>query len=73
MQKVRLPVQNAVNLPAGMTNMNDCDICYKIVCKGCGWTASPRDLLLIQTGRMKECPDCGWMPGDIVENEAELI
>ncbi len=56
-----------------MTNMNDCDICYKIVCKGCGWTASPRDVLLIQSGRMKECPDCGWMPGDIMENEAELI
>lgn len=53
--------------------MEDCDVCFKIICKNCQWTASPRDVLLIQTRRLKECPECGWMPGDTVENEAEII
>lgn len=53
--------------------MKDCDVCYQIVCKSCRWTATSRDVLLIQAGYMRECPDCGWMPGDLVENEADFI
>jgi len=55
-----------------MLIMDDCDRCYQIICGGCGWKATDRDILMIQAGYMKECPDCGWMPGDIVENEAEI-
>jgi hypothetical protein len=40
----------------------DCDICYKIICKQCGWVASEADVLKIQKSEITACPECGWMP-----------
>lgn len=53
--------------------MKDCEVCYKIICRSCGWEATDSDVLLIQGGMMTKCPDCGWMPGNISENEAKTI
>ena len=57
----------------GRLIMNNCDDCYKIICQNCQWEAKPKDILAIQAGFLKECPVCGWVPGDEVENEAEII
>jgi hypothetical protein len=40
----------------------NCDICYKIICKQCGWTASDEEVMKIQKGEITECPECGWKP-----------
>jgi hypothetical protein len=40
-----------------------CDVCYKIICKGCSWTASDEEVLQIQKGELTACPECGWKPG----------
>jgi len=40
----------------------DCDICYKIICKQCGWEACDAEVLAIQKGEITACPDCGWKP-----------
>ena len=40
----------------------DCQICYRIICRGCGWTAGDEDVRCIQRGEMTACPECGWMP-----------
>jgi hypothetical protein len=40
----------------------DCAVCYKIICKGCGWEASDRDVSAIQMGKITACPECGWKP-----------
>jgi hypothetical protein len=40
----------------------NCDICYKIICKQCGWEASDEDVLQIQKGQITACPECGWEP-----------
>jgi hypothetical protein len=53
--------------------MDNCDGCYKIICQNCQWEAKGKDILAIQAGFLKECPICGWMPGDPDENEAEII
>jgi hypothetical protein len=43
-------------------NTESCDICYKIICKGCGWEASGEEVLKIQKGELTACPVCGWKP-----------
>lgn len=53
--------------------MDDCDKCFKIICGNCQWEAKGKDILAIQAGYLKECPDCGWMPGTPVENEADIL
>lgn len=42
--------------------MQDCQECYKIKCRGCGWEPSPEEVVLIQKQIMTVCPDCGWCP-----------
>lgn len=49
-----------------MKKRKDCDICYQIVCKRCGWKADEDAVLQIQKGEMTACPKCGWRPGDTV-------
>jgi hypothetical protein len=44
----------------------NCDICYRIICKRCGWVASAEEVSDIQCGRMTACPECGWKPGDLI-------
>jgi NAD-dependent SIR2 family protein deacetylase len=43
-------------------NKQDCETCYKIICKQCGWVASDEEVLKIQRGEMTVCPECGWSP-----------
>lgn len=50
----------------GKTSKEPCDICYKIICKQCGWEAQDCDVLAIQKGEMNACPECGWKPGETV-------
>jgi len=45
-----------------MKNEQDCEICYKIICKGCGWTATDDEVRQIQKGIITACPECGWAP-----------
>lgn len=40
-----------------------CAICYKIICKDCGWEADEVAVLKIQNGEITACPECGWKPG----------
>jgi len=40
----------------------DCEICYKIICKQCGWEANDEEVLKIQKGIITACPECGWEP-----------
>lgn len=44
-----------------MDNQN-CDICYKIICRKCGWEASSEEVLQIQKEELTACPLCGWKP-----------
>ncbi len=44
----------------------NCEICYQIICKRCGWKACEGDVLKIQKGEMTVCPECGWKPGDAI-------
>jgi predicted nucleic acid-binding Zn-ribbon protein len=46
-------------------NQSNCEICYKIVCRGCGWEPSEREVLLIQQEELTICPHCGWSPGAV--------
>ncbi len=42
--------------------MNDsqiCEDCYKIKCKNCGLEPDEKELSLVQTGKLANCPDCG--------------
>ena len=45
-----------------MKNNKDCDICYKIICKQCGWEADDEAMMAIQKGTITVCPECGWCP-----------
>lgn len=45
-----------------MKNAKDCEVCYKIICKGCGWVADDDAVLKIQNGEITSCPMCGWKP-----------
>ncbi len=41
---------------------NNCDICYKIICKGCGWEPDLDQLALIQKEGLTSCSQCDWSP-----------
>ena len=49
-----------------MKDKQNCEICYRIICKQCGWVASDYDVSKIQKGELSACPTCGWKPGDTV-------
>lgn len=40
----------------------DCDVCARIKCKRCGWTASDEEAGLVQREVITECPMCSWSP-----------
>ncbi len=40
----------------------NCEICYKIICRGCGWEANDEEVLQIQKELLTACPNCGWKP-----------
>lgn len=42
--------------------IQECEICYKIVCKRCGWEAFDEEVEKIQKGYITACPECGWSP-----------
>ncbi len=39
-----------------------CHDCFQIICKQCGWIATPEDVIMIQQGKVTACPLCGWKP-----------
>lgn len=41
-----------------------CDICFRIACKKCDWVATDEEVELVQKEILKECPKCGWKPGN---------
>lgn len=43
----------------------DCEVCYKIKCKNCGWEASDLQVRKIASGEITYCPACGWKPGSV--------
>jgi DNA-directed RNA polymerase subunit RPC12/RpoP len=43
-------------------NQINCEICYKIVCRKCGWEPDDMEVSLIQKEELTACPLCGWMP-----------
>lgn len=59
-----MPNQEVRHVNNVMKNTNDCDICYKIICRQCGWEADDGAVLQIQKGEMTACPLCGWQPGE---------
>jgi hypothetical protein len=37
----------------------DCETCYKIKCKNCGWEPDARELPKVLSGKLSQCPNCG--------------
>lgn len=48
-----------------------CEMCYRIICGGCGWIAADEDVLKIQKEEMTACPLCGWQPARRVPGVAK--
>ncbi len=72
MLKARLSVLIAKNLLNGQIKiMNDCDKCYRIICRSCQWEAVDADVIAIKIGSLTNCPNCGWKPGELIGNEAK--
>ncbi len=42
-----------------MEKVKNCEICYKIKCKNCGWEPDEIELPLVLSGKLTKCPDCG--------------
>ena len=38
----------------------DCEKCFKIKCKNCGWEPDGEELKEIMIGKLSICPDCGF-------------
>jgi hypothetical protein len=38
----------------------DCEICFKIKCKNCGWEPDEAELEEVMTGKLNICPGCGF-------------
>ena len=36
----------------------DCEDCYKIKCKNCGWEPDREELSKVLSGSLTNCPDC---------------
>jgi hypothetical protein len=47
-----------------MKQENNCEECFRIICKRCGWVASDEAVSQIQCGKLTACPECGWKPKD---------
>ncbi len=37
----------------------NCEECFKIKCRNCGWEPSAKELILINKGKLNSCPLCG--------------
>lgn len=37
----------------------NCEVCYQIKCKNCGWEPDEFELIQVQKGTLTKCPDCG--------------
>lgn len=37
----------------------DCEQCFKIKCKNCGWEPDSGEMELLNQGLLTKCPDCG--------------
>lgn len=42
-----------------MEKEKNCEICYKIKCKNCGWEPNEIELSQVLSGKLTKCPDCG--------------
>jgi hypothetical protein len=61
----RVAEPQAVVKERGVNHMKqeECEVCFKIVCRQCKWEPNEKELLLIQQGKLTACPVCGWVPG----------
>jgi hypothetical protein len=41
-------------------NEENCEVCFKIKCKHCGWEPDEAELEKVMTGKLGVCPDCGF-------------
>lgn len=41
---------------------DDCEECFKIICRGCQWEPNDKELQNITNGTLTACPLCGWAP-----------
>jgi len=44
------------------TTEPSCEICFKIICRKCGWEANDEEVKKIQQEILTACPLCGWKP-----------
>ncbi len=42
--------------------INECNVCSKIICRGCGWQPNNEESHKIVQGILTACPLCGWSP-----------
>ncbi len=42
-----------------MEDKKDCEECFKIKCRNCGWEPKKKELPLVLNGKLTACPDCG--------------
>lgn len=49
-------VKSAVNM------QENCEVCYQIKCKNCGWEPDEVQVEKVLKGELKICPDCGASP-----------
>lgn len=38
--------------------IGDCENCFKIKCKNCGWEPDKKELIQVQKGALVSCPVC---------------
>jgi hypothetical protein len=46
----------------------ECQDCYKIKCRRCGWEPNSHELELVQSEVLTNCPICAWSPRNISQN-----
>lgn len=44
-----------------MEKENNCEICFKIKCKNCGWEPNDLEVELVVSGKLTNCPVCGLL------------
>lgn len=42
-----------------INDVKDCEECYKIKCRNCGWEPNNEELMLVNSGKLTSCPSCG--------------
>ncbi len=46
-----------------MEREKECEICFKIKCKNCGWEPSDAEYAMVASGKLTSCPACGSLKG----------